>query len=72
MKRIINSLNSATSETGGVEIKRLGAGMGDWRAYEEFARTAARVVAWIVAGVVGAACLIGTAAILYSAMGLTK
>jgi hypothetical protein len=42
--------------------------MGDWRAYEEFAQTAARLVAWIVAGVVGAACLIGTAAILYSAM----
>jgi hypothetical protein len=68
MKRIINSLNSATSETDGVRIKRLEAGMGDWRAYEEFARTAARLVAWIVTGIVGAACLIGMVAILYSAM----
>ena len=72
MKRISNSLNSATSETGGVEIKRLGAGMGDWRAYEEFGRTAARVVGWIVTGIVGIACLIGIAAIFYFAMGLTK
>src|ERR1700733_5543400 len=53
MKRTINSLNSATSEAGGVEIKRLEAGMGDWRAYEEFARTVVRVVGWIVAGIVG-------------------
>lgn len=46
--------------------------MGDWRAYEEFGRTGARVVGWIVTGIVGIACLIGMTAIFYFAMGLTK
>jgi hypothetical protein len=65
-------LNSATSETGGVEIKRLEAGMGDWRAYEEFARTGVRLVRWIVTGIVGIACLIGLIAILYFSMVPTR